>query len=339
MTDALTRLGWGPSFATAFAELQAHQPELEPARVTVEHRGRLGVRTATATLLAWPPEGARHDSLDPADVLGRPRVGDWVAVPGGIEEPRIAALLPRRTALLRQLPRKRVGVQVVAANIDRVFVVTSVGPDLSPRRLERFVVAVRASGAVPEIIINKVDLTNNLDSAEATISTLAKGLQVHFTSARFGTGIDALRSSIHIGESVGLVGTSGAGKSSLVNALVRRDVQAVGEVRVIDAKGRHTTTRRELVELPDGGVLLDTPGMRELQLWDGQGVSDTFTDVEELARGCRWRGCTHGKENGCAIQQAIRTGELQRGRFASWKKLHSEAKSVRKRRKKARDRR
>ena len=143
MTDTLTRLGWGPWFADAFTPLKDRQPELVPARVTVEHRGRLGVRTVRENLLAWPPEGARHDSLNPEDVLSRPRVGDWVAVPEGTPEPRIAYVLPRRTALLRQLPRKRVGVQVVAANLDRVFVVTALGPDLSPRRLERFVAAVR----------------------------------------------------------------------------------------------------------------------------------------------------------------------------------------------------
>jgi len=339
MTDTLTRLGWGPWFADAFTPLKDRQPELVPARVTVEHRGRLGVRTVRENLLAWPPEGARHDSLNPEDVLSRPRVGDWVAVPEGTPEPRIAYVLPRRTALLRQLPRKRVGVQVVAANLDRVFVVTALGPDLSPRRLERFVAAVKASGAVPEIIVNKVDLAESLPKATAVVGALADDHRVHFTSARFGTGIDALRTTIAVGESVGLVGTSGAGKSSLVNALVREQVQAVGAVRETDAKGRHTTTRRELVLLPQGGVLLDTPGMRELQLWDGQGVADTFADVEDLTRRCRWRGCSHGREDGCAIQAAIQSGTLERGRFASWKKLHSEAKSVRTRRKRAKSRR
>ena len=140
-------------------------------------------------------------------------------------------------------------------------------------------------------------------------------------------------------ESVGLVGTSGAGKSSLVNALVREQVQAVGEVRQADAKGRHTTTRRELVLLPTGGVLLDTPGMRELQLWDGRGVADTFADIEALSKKCRWRGCTHGREDGCAIQAAVRSGELNRGRLASWQKLRAEAKAVRTRRKRAKNRR
>ncbi len=345
----LEALGWGPPFSTAFDELPARMAAWLPGRVAVEHRGRLLVCTDDRTVLAWPPEGARHESHDPKDVLARPRVGDWVALADGSDEPRIVAVLPRRTALLRQTPRRRVGVQVVAANLDRVFVVTAVGPDLSARRLERFVAAIRASGATPELIVNKVDLlaTSAPFSDEdpawravlAELGTVATDLRVHPTSTRAGVGVEALRASIRAGESIGLVGTSGAGKSSLVNALLGAQAQDVAEVREGDQKGRHTTTHRELVLLPRGGVLVDTPGMRELQLWDGTGVSDTFTDVEDLSRRCRWRGCTHGKEDGCAIQAAIRDQELDRGRYLSWKKLHEEAKAVATRRSRTRDRR
>ena len=160
-----------------------------------------------------------------------------------------------------------------------------------------------------------------------------------WTSAHTGAGLDALRASIEVGETLGLVGTSGAGKSSLINRLHGTDVQATSAVRDSDAKGRHTTTHRELVQLPGGGLLLDTPGMRELQLWDGKGVADTYADVEALSRTCRWRGCTHGREDGCAIQGAIAAGTLSRGRVVGWQKLQSETKVHTTRRKRSRERR
>jgi ribosome biogenesis GTPase len=241
---------------------------------------------------------------------------------------------------LRQTPKKRVTVQVVAANLDRVLVVSAWGPDISPRRVERFVAAVQASGARPELVVNKMDLADDVPrDASAIFGGLADDLVVWWTSARTGMGVDALRRSVQVGETIGLVGTSGAGKSSLINGLHGADVQATAGVRAGDAKGRHTTTHRELVPLPGGGLLLDTPGMRELQLWDGKGVADTYADVEALARQCRWRGCTHGQEDGCAIQAAIAAGTLPRGRFVGWRKLHAEAKATTTRRKRSKGRR
>lgn len=338
---SLAELGWGPPFADAFAPLSQADPTLLAGRVSIEHRGRLQVITTEGTRLAWPPEGVRYESDDPEHILARPRVGDWVAVKGQQAEPRILHVLPRRTALLRQVPRKKVSVQVVAANLDRVFVVSAWGRDLSPRRIERFLAAIQASGAKAEIIVHKVDLADpGTDvSPHSLLGQLASDLPVHLTSTITGQGIDALRDSVQHGETVGLVGTSGAGKSSLVNALCGRDSQAVAAVRAADAKGRHTTTHRELVRLPGRGVLLDTPGMRELQLWDGTGLKDTFADLDDLARTCRWRGCRHQREDGCAIQRAIAEGSVDKGRVASWRKLHAEAKATTTRRKRRRDRR
>ena len=336
----LAQLGWSPFFAEAYAALPESGPTTRPGRVAIEHRGRLEVLVAGGRVLAWPPEGARHQSLDPADVLARPRVGDWVVVPRDGDEPRILAVLPRRTALLRQTPKKRVTVQVVAANLDRVWVVTAWGPDLSPRRLERFVAAVRASGAVPELVVNKMDLAEATpEDPRSVLGGIAADVRVRWTSVSTGTGLDELRASVAPGETLGLVGTSGAGKSSLVNALVGGAVLATGAVRAVDAKGRHTTTHRELVQLPGGGLLLDTPGMRELQLWDGEGVADTFADVEALSRRCRWRGCRHGREDGCAVQAAVQAGDVTKERVRSWQKLGAEAAATQTRRKRSRDRR
>lgn len=336
----LDRLGWHDHFQAAYATVAPTDVPVCPGRVAIEHRGRLEVLTEEGRRLAWPPEGVRYESLDPDDVLARPRVGDWVVVPRGEAEPRIFAVLPRRTALLRQTPKKRVTVQVVAANLDRVLVVTAWGPDLSPRRLERFVAAVRASGAVPELVVHKIDLAPRVPAdPRSVVGALADDLTVRFTSATTGVGLEALHASIRPGETLALVGTSGAGKSTLINVLHGSLVQATAAVRAGDAKGRHTTTHRELVPLPGGGLLLDTPGMRELQLWDGQGVADTYADVEALAKQCRWRGCTHGREDGCAVQEAIRARTLARGRFQGWKKLQSEAKATTTRRKRAKRRR
>lgn len=340
LTPSLVALGFSEHFQAAYDAHPASNSATRPARVCIEHRGRLVVLTGEERLLAWPPEGARHESLNPKDVLARPRVGDWVILPVEEPEPRILGVLPRRTSLLRQTPKKRVTVQVVAANLDRVLVVSAWGPGLSPRRVERFVAAVRASGARPELVVNKVDLADAaaMDSS-ALFGGLADDITVWWTSAHTGQGIDALRRSVQVGETIGLVGTSGAGKSSLINQLHGTEVQATSHVREGDSKGRHTTTHRELVPLPGGGLLLDTPGMRELQLWDGKGVADTYSDVEALSKQCRWRGCTHGKEDGCAIQAAIAAGTLPRGRFIGWRKLHAEAKANTTRRKRSKGRR
>ena len=207
--SSLVQLGFSEHFRAAYENHPAAGSDTRPGRVCIEHRGRLVVLTGGERLLAWPPEGARHESLNPEDVLARPRVGDWVVLPVDDPEPRILGVLPRRTALLRQTPKKRVTVQVVAANLDRVLVVSAWGSDLSPRRVERFVAAIQASGARPELVINKMDLADRAPGdAQALFGSLAEGLPVWWTSAHTGAGLDALRASIEVGETLGLVGTS-----------------------------------------------------------------------------------------------------------------------------------
>lgn len=337
----LTALGWDPIWAAAEALARAQLspellegPALRPARVSVEHRGRLVVVGPEGPRLAWAPQGSQHDSSDPALALLRPRVGDWVLLPE-VPEPRVAAVLPRRTALLRQTPRRKVAVQVVAANLDLVVVVTAWGKELNVRRVERYLAAAEASGAEVLVLVNKIDLAPpGGDPVAALLGPIAAAAQVLAISTRRGDGVEALQARLGPGRTLGLVGSSGVGKSSIINMLIGAPELAVGEVRTDDEKGRHTTTHRELLVLPpirpgedSGGVLIDTPGMRELQLWDGTGVERSFDDLAALAEGCRFRGCTHSREQGCALQKAITEGELEPGRLASFRKLMAEVKA------------
>ncbi len=331
MHAALAPLGWDTGWSEAFAALAP--AGAVPARVSVEHRGRYGLLGEQGEVLAWPPQGTLADRDDAEGALAQPRVGDWVVVPAAHPEPRILAVLPRRTALLRQVPRRRAAVQVVAANLDLVLVVTSANQDFNLRRVERFLAAVRASGADAAVVLSKVDLPGvDLPARVAELEGIAGDAPVVCVSAIADGGVRPLRGLLRAGRSLGLVGSSGVGKTSLVNALVEGAHLATRPVRATDDRGRHTTTRRQLVVLPDeGGVLLDTPGMRELQLWDGDGVAETFDDLERLALRCRWRGCTHGREDGCAIQAALSAEELDAGRLASWRKLLAEAEAAQRR--------
>ena len=337
----LAQLGWSPHFADAAAPLLADAPGLSPARVCVEHRGRYRLLGPAGQRLVWAPQGSQYDIETPEAALARPRVGDWVLLDWDDPDARIAHRLPRRTALLRRLPRRKVGVQVVAANLDRVLVVTSVDADFNLRRIERYLAAVRASGAEGIVVLNKIDKARPSKRSRLTGRLRALGdVPVLALSAHTGEGMDGLLALTAPGHTLGLVGSSGVGKSSLVNALCGEQRQETGAVRDGDTKGRHTTTHRELVLLPGGagahGVLLDTPGMRELQLWEEEGVAEVFDDLEALATGCRWRGCTHSREDGCAVQAAVADRTVKAARVASWKKLRAEGKATETDRKRAR---
>ncbi|MBL8619301.1 MAG: ribosome small subunit-dependent GTPase A [Deltaproteobacteria bacterium] len=338
---SLAALGWDLGWAQAAAALDL--PGCAPARVAVEHRGRLVLLDAGGSRLAFAPQGAQYDSADPAAALLRPRVGDWVLVPEG-ETPRVAALLPRRTALLRQIPRRRVAVQVVAANLDLLVVVAAWGQELNLRRIERYLAAAEASGAAVLVVVNKLDLAPPDVDPVAEVQAALGAVPVLGLSARAGDGVEALLTRLGPGRTLGLVGSSGVGKSSIANALLGRPELAVGAVRADDEKGRHTTTHRELVVLPargaageSGGVLIDTPGMRELQLWDGSGVDRSFEDLHARAEGCKFRGCTHTREAGCALLAAITEGELEMGRLASYRKLMAEVRAKEEAAKRRRD--
>jgi ribosome biogenesis GTPase / thiamine phosphate phosphatase len=314
---SLLRLGWT---IDRQVQLEGLDPALVPARVGVEHRGfygLLGCPVETAQLAGKLRLAAPGDADWPA-------VGDWVAVQLSGDLGLIREVLPRTTVLSRRRPLLA-REQVVAANVDRVFVVTSPGRDLNPRRVERYLAAVWASGARPVLVLNKADLAGDPGSARDQLAAMAPGVTSLATSAATGSGVPELRAQIPSGQTAVLVGSSGVGKSSLLNALLGEERLSTRQVRITDEKGRHTTTRRELIELPGAGCLIDTPGMREFGLWEASpGVDQTFADVETLASGCRFRDCRHEGEPGCAVAQAVADGKLGGDRLASFEKLRRE---------------
>jgi ribosome biogenesis GTPase len=242
-------------------------------------------------------------------------VGDEVQL--GDTEDVVEEVLPRKTVFMRQAAGERTEPQAIAANIDRVFVVTS-AEDWNLRRLERYLVAIAAGGAEAEIVLSKADISSEVETTETISPKLV-------TSAKTGQGLEELRARIPTGTTVAFVGSSGVGKSALLNAMLGREAQLEGAVRAYDGRGRHTTTRRELFRVPNGGLLIDTPGMRELKPWlPGGEVDDTFDDIADLAQSCRYRDCKHESEPGCAVREAVKQGVLAAERLESWNKLTHE---------------
>jgi ribosome biogenesis GTPase len=317
----LEELGWTLGFASAHAPHAALGRE--PARVVAEDRASYQVVGAAGELRAAVSGRFRFDAgSDPAAF---PAVGDWVAVDAGMSgETVIHALLPRRSALVRQASGKRTEAQVVGANLDVVFVVASLNADLNLRRLERYVSAAWESGAEPIVLLSKADLGGDGDDVHLAVEAIAAGATVLVVSSFDGRGVDEVRSRIGPGRTVAFVGSSGVGKSTLLNTLAGEELALVREVRDGDARGRHTTTRRQLHILPDGGLILDTPGMRELSLWDAGGLDQAFGDIDELVARCRFGNCQHNGEPGCAIDAALAAGSLDDGRLTSWRKLQRE---------------
>jgi ribosome biogenesis GTPase len=316
----LEELGWSDAFALAHASHEALGRE--PARVVAEDRGSYQVLGRGGELRAAVSGRFRFEAGD--DPAAFPAVGDWVAVEPASTETVIHALLPRRSALLRQASGKRTEAQVVGANLDVVFVVASLNADLNLRRLERYVAAAWDSGAEPVVLLSKADLGEDVDEVRRAVEAIAAGATVLVVSSFDGRGVDEVRQRIGRGQTVAFVGSSGVGKSTLLNRLAGDDVALVREVREDDARGRHTTTRRQLHVLPEGGLVLDTPGMRELSLWDADGLEQAFGDIDELVASCRFGNCRHNGEPGCALAAALAAGSLDEGRLLSWQKLQRE---------------
>jgi ribosome biogenesis GTPase len=318
----LESLGWNDHYAEAFAPYE--EQGLVPARVAVQHRGGYVVLTEDGELEA---EAARRQ-VRSGELAG---VGDWVALrllPEG--QAIVEAVLPRRTAFTRKETMDRTGEQIVAANVDTVFLVSALGHDLNLRRLERYLTAAWDSGAEPVIVLTKADLhPGAVPEAVADVEAIAFGVPVHAVSNVTGEGLDALDRYLGPGRTVALLGSSGVGKSTLVNSLLGEERMATAAVREDDERGRHTTSHRELVPLPGGALLLDTPGMRELQLYADEEALDTaFADVAELAAECRFSDCTHEHEPGCAVQAALEDGRLAPERWESYRKLQAEIRAL-----------
>ena len=318
----LEDLGWTPRFAEAFAALAASG--LEPARVSLEHTHIYRVRTADDELLARVAGRLRHGASGRADF---PAVGDWVALeraPSG-GEARIRAVLPRATRFSRRAAGNPTEEQVVAANVDVIFLVSGLDQDFNPRRIERYLVTAQDSGASPVIVLNKADLVSDPGAFVTDVRALAPDVPVHAVSAKRPETLSALRAHLQRGRTAALLGSSGVGKSSIANALIGEEVLRTREVRESDSRGRHTTTGRQLILIPGGGILIDTPGMRELQLWDsGEPVAGAFTDIDALAGECRFRDCRHAGEPGCAVAAAVTAGPLPAVRLDSFRKLQDE---------------
>ncbi|HUF54215.1 MAG TPA: ribosome small subunit-dependent GTPase A [Dehalococcoidia bacterium] len=330
---SLEDLGWGPFFREQTAQLNTEDPSTTaivalgtgfyPMRVAEEQRsvyvlwGEAGAFDATLPG-RWLHEAEGRDQL--------PAVGDWVLarpLPGE-DRAVIEQLLGRRTALSRKAAGVRTNEQIIAANVDLIFVVASLNRELNLRRIERYLAVAWETGATPVLVLNKADLAEDGDALLREVHDVAPGVEAIETSAVTGEGIEALNIALKYGQTAVFIGSSGVGKSSLVNRLLGNEAQAVSHIRS-DDKGRHTTTSRQMLVAPGGAVIIDTPGIRELQLWDaGEGLGQAFSEVETLAAGCAFRDCTHTSEPGCAIMGALRAGELDRRRLESYRKLERE---------------
>jgi ribosome biogenesis GTPase len=321
-TNNLETYGWDEHFASAFAPHAAEG--FEVGRVFLQHNRALMLYTAAGELQAETTGRLRFHARGAEDL---PAVGDWVTFRRVSEEAKakIHEILPRRSKFSRRAAGSETAEQIVAANVDTVFLVTGLDHDYNPRRVERYLIMAWESGADPVVVLNKADLVEEVEELRREIESVAPGVPVLPLSAKRGEGVERLMPYVIPGRTVALMGSSGTGKSTITNRLLGAEVQRTQEVRLADARGRHTTTHRELFVLPGGGLVLDTPGMRELQLLVSErGLRETFEEIEEAAALCRFTNCRHEGEPGCAVREALDEGRLDPERYASYRKMQAE---------------
>jgi ribosome biogenesis GTPase len=326
----LRALGWTDARARAFGA--TGESGLVPGRVSLEHNHIYRVLTDDRE---WLAEAAGRVKYLASSRQALPAVGDWVALRPDPVGGRavIRAVLPRETWFSRKAAGRGTEEQVIAANIDTVLLVFGLDAPMNARRLERYLVPARRSRAEPVIVLNKADVCEDVAAAVAEATVAAQDVLTLAVSAREDRGLDELRKLVRAGRTLALLGPSGAGKSTIVNELAGREILATGEVREDDARGRHTSVHRQMVVLDGGGVIIDTPGMRELQLWDvDEAIDDAFQDIAALGAKCRFRDCKHDQEPGCAVKGAVEAGELDAARYASYIKLSHEREADEKRR-------
>lgn len=321
MTSRLQVYGWNDRFAAAFAEVAG--AGRVPARVLLEHTHIYRVAAEDGEMLARVSGRLRHRAQARPDF---PAVGDWVVIePVADGDARIHAVLPRVSRFSRRAAGDVTEEQVVAANIDTVFLVGGLDGDFNVRRIERYLVVAWESGATPVVLLNKADLVDSPENHVDEVRAVAPAVDVHAVSAKRPETLDVLRQYLAPGRTAALLGSSGVGKSTIVNRLVGFDLLRTQDVRITDSRGRHTSASRQMVVLESGGILIDTPGMRELQLWESGDIpTDAFADIAALAGSCRFRDCRHLQEPGCAVRAAAIAGELSPMRLGSFHKLAAE---------------
>lgn len=318
----LEALGWDKFFERDFQPYASNG--YAAGRVASEYKHLYCVYSESGKVLGETAGRLRHEALDRGDL---PVVGDWVVIRPCPESDKVTihAVLPRKSKFIRKIAGVRTEPQIVASNIDTVFLITSLNDDFNPRRVERYLIVAWESGARPIIILSKADLCDETEERIREIRAVAGDVPVHAVSVLRREGLDELARYLKRGQTVVLLGSSGVGKSTLINHLLGREYLRVQEIREHDGRGRHTTTHRELIVLPHGGLVLDTPGMRELQLWDGEGgLHIAFADIETIASSCYFSDCRHQDEPRCAIREALADGVINTARYQSYEKLQKE---------------
>ena len=322
----LQKLGWNSEFQNQFSLLNLHN--CIPARIAEENKGLYRVFSEPGELIATLTGRIRFHAEERTDL---PVIGDWVAITPRLSEGRatIEAIVSRKSVLSRKEAGKGICKQLIATNLDFIFIVTSLNQDMNERRIERYLAIVWESGSQPVVLLNKADLCSDREAIRELVHNVAPAVAVHTLSALNGEGVAELKQYLEENRTAAFIGSSGVGKSTIINALVGSPLQRVHAIRESDDHGRHTTTSRQMILLPDGGIVIDTPGMREIGLWDTTaGLSRTFHDLEVLSSQCRFRNCDHKGEPGCAIAQAVEEGILTADRVESYHKLQAELRFV-----------